>query len=424
MTKSPGLSVCMIVKNESANIADALACFTPFADEIVVVDTGSTDNTKEIASRFTSRIYDFEWIDDFAAARNFAMSKASRSYQLWVDADDRIDSENQRLIESLKSDFDGRKAFYFILQNRMDTSGPSSCRQLRCFPIAEGIRFQRPIHEQAFESVMKAGLKIVFTEILIAHLGYMDEEVRLAKARRNLAIMERQRAEGSDDGGLYFFLALTYAPLGRKEEAMQCMAQALEYFEKESYNHHLIPEAYLFQAKVAFEMGDYDKSLRNLAVMGCLADANPLYNYHMGILYQRMGMHRQAIEALNKVCGKKYVPSLFPTQPLPNDTELLLHIAYSLYCMNEQKGALELINSSKAGRGRSWEWLATKAFAYQNLGLAHIAFEAALRFGELEPVSWARLGAVYKLRGYADKARECFARAGMPGHSKAFRPQS
>lgn len=57
--------------------------------------------------------------------------------------------------------------------------------------------------------------------------------------------------------------------------------------------------------------------------------------------------------------------------------------------------------------------MGTKAFTFQNLGLAHIAFEAALRFGGLEPISWARLGAVYKLRGYAEKARQCFERSGM-----------
>ena len=128
----------MIVKNESANIADALACFVPFADEIIVVDTGSSDNTKEIAARFTSKIYDFEWTDDFAAARNFAMSKAVKSYQLWVDADDRITPENQGHIESLKSHFDGKKAFYFILENHRTDAPPTSCRQLRCTPITAG----------------------------------------------------------------------------------------------------------------------------------------------------------------------------------------------------------------------------------------------------------------------------------------------
>ncbi|MDR3555358.1 MAG: glycosyltransferase [Syntrophobacteraceae bacterium] len=413
MTKSPGLSVCMIVKNESANLADSLACFTSFADELIVVDTGSADNTKEIAARFTPLVYDFEWIDDFSAARNFAKSKATRSYHLWVDADDRIDSQNQLLIESLKSDFDSRKAFWFILQNDQGNLTPTSCRQLRCFPNAENIQFERPVHEQAFESVLRAGLEVVFTEIVIVHLGYMTNEARLAKAMRNMTMMEKQRAAGAGDGGMLFSLALTYAPLGREKDALECMADALERFEKEGYNHHLIPEAYLFQARVAFEMGDYDKSLRNLAAAGSLAGSNPRHNYQMGILYQQMGRHRLAVDALRQVGGKKYVPDLYPSQPLPNGSELLLHIAYSLYCLNDQKGALELINSSEAGRGRSWEWMGTKAFAFQNLGLAHIAFEAALRFGGLEPISWARLGAVYKLRGYAEKARQCFERSGM-----------
>ncbi len=420
MIKAPGLSVCMIVKNESANIADALADFTSFADELIVVDTGSTDNTKEIAARFTPLVYDFEWINDFSAARNFAMSKATRSYNLWVDADDRIDPQNQRLIESLKAEFDGRKAFWFILQNRQENMEPTSCYQLRCFPIAEGIRFEKPVHEQAFESVMEAGCEFVAKDITIVHLGYMTNEARMVKAVRNMTMMEKQRAEGEVDGGMLFSLALTYAPLGRKEEAMQCLTEALERFEKESHNHHLIPEAYLLQAKIACETGDRDRCLRNLTVLGSLVAGKPLHSYQMGILYQRMGMHRQAIDALRNVYGKKYVPNLYPTQPLPNDAEVLLHIAYSLYCLNEKKGALDLINSSEAGRARSWEFLGTKAFAYENIGFAHLAFEAALRFGEIEPVSWARLRAVYKLRGYSEKAKECFQRAGMGDRFTGF----
>ena len=74
------ISVCMIVKNEEAQLAACLDSLKPIADEIIVVDTGSSDSTKEIAARYTDRIYDFPWIDDFAAARNFAFSKAKMEY--------------------------------------------------------------------------------------------------------------------------------------------------------------------------------------------------------------------------------------------------------------------------------------------------------------------------------------------------------
>ncbi|MGA2404678.1 MAG: glycosyltransferase [Syntrophobacteraceae bacterium] len=415
MAQSPGLSVCMIVKNESANIAGALTCFGPVADEIVVVDTGSTDNTKEIAARFTSKIHDFEWIDDFAAARNFAMSKAAGSYQLWVDADDRINPENLGHIESLKSHFDGKKAFYFILENHRTDERPTSCRQLRCTPIIAGLRFEGRVHEQVFPSAVWAGLELVSTDIVITHVGYMTEDVRVAKAWRNLAIMERERAEGRDDGALHFFLALTYAPLGKREDARRSMESALERFEKENYNHHLIPEGYLLLARVSLELEDRDRSVRYLAMAGSLVDGNPLHNFDMGIIYQRMGKHREALEVLKTISGRAYAPSLFPSQPLPASSELFLHMAYSFYCMNDRQNALKLINASApqgTALGRSWEWLGTKAFLLENMGLAAVAFETALRYGALEPVSWERLGAIYGQRGFSAKAHECRMRAG------------
>ncbi len=415
MQQSPGLSVCMIVKNESANLADALACFSPFADEIIVVDTGSIDNTKEIAARFGSRIYDFEWTEDFSAARNFAMSKAGKSYQLWVDADDRITPENQSHIESLKSHFDGRKAFYFILQNVQTNVPPSSCLQLRCTPVTADMRFEGRIHEQIFPSALRAGLELVNTDIVVNHYGYLTEEIRTAKARRNLAIMERERAEGRDDGALHFFLALIYAPLGKPEEAIRSMADALERFEKENYNHHLISEGYLFLARVSFEIEERDRCIRYLAMAKSLVGGNPLHNFNMGIIYQKLGNHREAIEVLREVPGKPYVPSLFPTRPLPNPSELLLHMAYSFYCINDRQNALKLVNASAPQGpelGRSWEWLGTKAFLFKNMELATAAFETAIRFGALEPASWGRLGAAYKLRGFSEKAQECIMRAG------------
>lgn len=82
------ISLCMIVRNEEKVLARCLESVRGCVDEIVIVDTGSSDATKEIAARYTDRIYDFEWIDDFSAARNYAFEQATGDYLLWLDADD------------------------------------------------------------------------------------------------------------------------------------------------------------------------------------------------------------------------------------------------------------------------------------------------------------------------------------------------
>lgn len=90
------LSLCMIVKNEEDVLARCLESARAAADEIIIVDTGSSDQTRRIARQFTEKVYDFEWIDDFAAARNFSFSKATMDYCLWLDADDILRAEDCR----------------------------------------------------------------------------------------------------------------------------------------------------------------------------------------------------------------------------------------------------------------------------------------------------------------------------------------
>lgn len=100
------LSVCMIVKDEEEVIGRCLACAKQFADEIIIVDTGSSDNTKQIAQDFTRNIYSFQWADDFSAARNFSFSKATCDYIMWLDADDVVTDENISKINGLKNAVD------------------------------------------------------------------------------------------------------------------------------------------------------------------------------------------------------------------------------------------------------------------------------------------------------------------------------
>lgn len=100
------LSLCMIVKNEEDVLERALQAVT-FADEIIVVDTGSTDGTKAVAEKYTDKIFDFKWRDDFAAARNFAIEKATCDYWMWLDADDVIPVSTARGIASIMKSMDG-----------------------------------------------------------------------------------------------------------------------------------------------------------------------------------------------------------------------------------------------------------------------------------------------------------------------------
>lgn len=96
------VSACLIVKNEEKILARCLDCLVGIADEIIVVDTGSVDGTKEIAGRYTDRVYDYEWKDDFSAARNYSFSKASMDYIYVADADEVIDGENRERFLTLK----------------------------------------------------------------------------------------------------------------------------------------------------------------------------------------------------------------------------------------------------------------------------------------------------------------------------------
>lgn len=107
------ISLCMIVKDEEMTIANVLSCATQFADELIVVDTGSKDKTIDICKQFTNNIYHFKWCDDFSKARNFSFEKANMDYIMWLDADDYIDKANIDKINALKNSLTPADVYMF-----------------------------------------------------------------------------------------------------------------------------------------------------------------------------------------------------------------------------------------------------------------------------------------------------------------------
>ena len=96
------ISLCMILKDEEDVLDRCLSSVKGLVDEIIIVDTGSTDATKQIALQYTDQVFDFAWIDDFAAARNYAFSKANKEYCMWLDADDVIEEKDRLDFLTLK----------------------------------------------------------------------------------------------------------------------------------------------------------------------------------------------------------------------------------------------------------------------------------------------------------------------------------
>lgn len=144
------ISLCLIVKNEEAVLARCLNSAKDFVDEIIVVDTGSTDKTKEIAQLFTDKIFDFQWINDFSAARNFAFSMATKDYQMWLDADDIVPEKSIKLINELKknlsSDIDIVTMNYLYAFDKNDNPILSFKRE-RILKKSKNYQWIDPVHE-------------------------------------------------------------------------------------------------------------------------------------------------------------------------------------------------------------------------------------------------------------------------------------
>lgn len=214
------LSVCMIVKNETRVIERCLQSIHGIADEIIIVDTGSEDDTKEIANKYTEQVYDFKWVDDFAKARNYAASKATGEWILVLDADEYVDRESfEKFKEGLaikppEYEINGIQIISFIGNNASQTA---LNRHVRFYKNNGLIEYYRPIHE-VLKHQDDTKNKIGLINLTLYHTGYMKDTVQeKQKSNRNLSILLKQKDKQAID---YFYIGNEYNGLGELDKAI------------------------------------------------------------------------------------------------------------------------------------------------------------------------------------------------------------
>lgn len=224
------VSLCMIVKNEAHCITSCIESARHLVQEIIVVDTGSTDATPEIAARYGAKIFTFPWRDDFAAARNYSLAQATGDWILVLDADEILGPVKAEEFGSLlaASEVEG----YFVnIHSYLDNGqGVAKDQVVRLFRNKPAYRFEGAIHEQVAGAIKRHnnGEGLVVSDLVIHHFGYLNQPVQAKnKRQRNISVIKKALAEKPDDPFLLYSLGIEYFQCDKVAEGIGPLGKAL-----------------------------------------------------------------------------------------------------------------------------------------------------------------------------------------------------
>ncbi len=226
----------MIVKNEQENLSRCLESVKEIVDEMIIVDTGSTDDTVRIAESFGAKVYSYQWKDDFSDARNQSLKHASCDWILLMDGDDELDKSSQREVLELVEKNEAEAYFFKTVSYIGDKPGLDVLNNLnlRLMKNGKGYFFSNPIHEQIYSNIMRItpNAKIVNLDIKVYHYGYLNKNIKgQDKRKRNIRILEKELEHSPGYGFSLFNLGNEYYASGSYLKALECYEQSYAKFD-------------------------------------------------------------------------------------------------------------------------------------------------------------------------------------------------
>lgn len=224
---SPSLSGCIIARNDAARVARCIESVAVVTTEVIVVDTGSNDETPRIAEAAGARVETFRWCDDFSAARNHSLSLAKGEWILVLDTDEALDPGQEGLLRELTS-APHELAYRCRLRNLLPDGKEFWSYVARLFRNDPRIRFSGRVHEQIEPSLAPLGRTPAPCDLTISHFGYaVDEATNRAKAERNLRGLLLDLEEQPQNGFVALKVGQLYTTLGQNERALEFLTRAV-----------------------------------------------------------------------------------------------------------------------------------------------------------------------------------------------------
>lgn len=320
--RQPRLSVCVIAKNEEENIPRCLGSVRDIADEIVLVDTGSTDRTVELAQQYGAQVYHVAWQHDFAAAKNAAIAHATGDWILFLDADEALAPGYGPRLRALISQHPTEPpvALRVLIRNWLgDERNPTEFthRLPRLFTRHPRIAYRGAIHEQLLHVDDVTQLQYPSTdEVVIDHFGYARQAMeRKGKFQRNLPMLERYLAEHPYDPFANFNLGMQYFSMQQYATAADMLVRTIRLGQRQGIvATDYMPAAYA-QAMAALAMVNRLDEAIELGREGAELYLHPDLYHNLGGLYLQSGRYIDARTWFERAIELGHSPSQFPSDP-------------------------------------------------------------------------------------------------------------
>jgi O-antigen biosynthesis protein len=377
------VSLCMIVKNEEKHLARCLHSSKPVVDEMVVVDTGSTDRSKDIATAFGAHVHEFPWVDDFSTARNFSLSKASGGWIFVLDADEVISpqdhAEFRRIVAASKCvpvAYSIRTRNYTHRSNTLgwrpnkgdyaeeDGAGWFPSDKVRLFINDRRIQFANPVHELVEPSLIRLKILVGNCSIPVHHYGKLEEEKTFEKTKAYKNLGRKKLGNNRHSPSAIREQAIQCAHLGKHAEALRLWKEFVKLQPKSA-------EAYVNIGTACWSLARYSEAVSYAHKALCFDPALKEARFNKGIGLLLMGKAAEARSVLQRLLEQE------PDYPA---AEFMLCVAGA--CMGEiqhVEHAISKLRETPLGMylGESFLDIAQRLFAARHFDYARRTLEAA-----------------------------------------------